>query len=106
MNTSELYDKLISELDHSLVVDDKTKEYWMKNYKTLPVPAVEFFLDELVKTDDHVDHMVAVGLDANPAAGEQVIQKTKEMTKKTYKLLEKEETTEENPEDFLKQNLN
>lgn len=105
MTKQELYGKLITELDRSLVVDDKTKDYWMKNYQTLPVSAVDFFCEQLVKTNEHVDNMIAAGLDANPGLAEQIVLKSKDAKKKAYKYLEAQETKEENPEEFLEASL-
>lgn len=105
MTNQELYDKFIVELDRSLVIDDKTREYWIKNYKTLPVSAVDFFYQELLAANKHVDTMVAVGIDADPSLAEQVVQKGKNVKKKTLQFQEKESSQEENPEEFLKASL-
>ena len=48
MTNKELYDRFLVELDRSLVVDAKTKEYWLQNYKKLPVTAVDFFYSPLM----------------------------------------------------------
>ncbi len=105
MTQQELSDKLLTELDRSLIVDDKTRDYWLKNYQTLPFSAVELFCDELVRADQHVDVMIAAGLDANPGLAEQIVLKSKAAKKKAFKFLEAQETHKENPEEFLKANL-
>lgn len=105
MVTPELSDKLLLELDRSLVVDQKTRAYWLTNYRTMPDSAVQFFYDELVRTNQHMDSMVAMGIEANPELGEAINQKGKDAKKKFFKYLETQETREENPEEFLKANL-
>jgi len=105
MTTAEIYDQLLNELDRSLIVDDKTRDYWLANYKTLPVPAVAYFLDQLKKANQNIDHLVAAGIDANPGAGEEIIQKIKAAKKMLNKFREEESQEEENPEEFLQSSL-
>lgn len=105
MTTAELYRELLNELDRSLVVDDKTRGYWLKNYQTLPEAVVKFFYDELKKTNRHIDEMIAAGIDGNPEMNAQIRQKMKEAKKKLNTFREQESQSEENPEEFLKSNL-
>lgn len=105
MTTTEIYDELLKELDRSLIVDDKTRDYWLKNYKTLPIPGVRFFCDELKKANDHIDQLIASGIDENPEMGQLISQKIKEAKKKLNQFREKETQEEENPEEFLKNSL-
>ena len=105
MTKQELYEQFILELDRSLVIDDKTREYWVKNFKTLPVSAVDFFYRQLLVANRHVDTMVAVGIDADPSLAEQIVQKGKIVKKKALKFQESESAQEENPEEFLKASL-
>jgi len=105
MADEKLYLNFIAELDRSLIVDDKTREYWLKNYRTLPVSAVEFFYDELVKQNSHVNEMVAAGVDANPELGEEIVQKGNAAKRKANTFFEAQSQKEENADQFLKQNL-
>ncbi len=105
MTKEELYQQFLSELDRSLIVDDKTREYWLQNYKTLPPPVVEYFLHELKTEDAKMDKLVAAGIDADPGLGEQIVQKGKEAKRQLAHFQERESREEENPEEFLKSNL-
>ena len=71
----------------------------------MPISAVEFFYDHLSTINQHVDEMIAAGLDANPGLAEQIVLKSKDAKKKAYKFLETQETKEENPEEFLEASL-
>lgn len=97
--------KFLGELDRSLVVDYRTRKYWIKNYKFLPLSAVKFFYAELLKQNKNVDMMIAAGIDANPELEKAILQRGKDAKKKFLKFLEKQTVQEENPEQFLKQNL-
>lgn len=105
MTNKELYDRFLVELDRSLVVDAKTKEYWLQNYKKLPVTAVDFFYSQLMNANKRVDNMIAVGIDADPALGQLIVQKGKDAKKKGLFFQEKQDSKEENPEEFLKASL-
>jgi hypothetical protein len=100
-----LLKKFITELDRSLVIDDKTRDYWLKNYLTFPLSSVEFFYEQLFKINQHIDEMIATGLDADPELAEEIINKGKMAKRKAYKYMEKESIEEENPEEFLKVHL-
>lgn len=105
MIKSELYENLLAQLDRSLIVDDKTRDYWLKNYKTLPVTAVQIFCDRLALENSRVDELIAAGLDANPSLAEQIVIKCSDAKRKAFKFVEQQETQEENPDEFLKQSL-
>ncbi len=105
MEKNELYENLLTELDRSLVVDDKTRSYWLKNYKTLPKTAVELFYEQLKMTDTRVNVYIAAAIDADPSLSEEITQKGREARKKLLKFLETQSNQEENPEEFLKTHL-
>ena len=105
MDKKQLYQRLIEELDRSLIVDEKTRKYWLDNYKTLPVAAVEFFYRHLVKADDHIQELIEAGLDANPKLAEEILRKGKAVKRKALKYEEIESREEESPEEFLEANI-
>jgi len=105
MTIKELTDKLLVELDRSLIVDKKTKSFWIKNSQSMPTSAVLFFYKQLVQTNAHIDFMINIGLDANPALLEKIIYKSKTAKKKAYKYLETQVAEEENPDAFLNSSL-
>jgi|GEM_PF-2276294 len=97
--------KLLIELNRSLIVDEKTREYWMKNYQTLPITAVTFFYEYLLKANQQIDKYIAAGLESSPELVEQITLKSKAAKKKLLKFQEHDSQDEENPEEFLKENL-
>lgn len=102
---AELRAALLKELNRSLVVDPGVREYWLKNYQTLPINAVRYFYDNLMKANQHVDKCIDAGIDASPELVEQINLKSKAFKTKTLKFQEKESMDEENPDEFLKANL-
>lgn len=105
MTNGELYQNLERELDRSLIIDDATRQYWLDNYQSLPVSALQLFFDQLVDLNNRVDTMILAGLDANPDLAEKFVMKSKDAKRRVFRYLESQQSKEENPDEFLSQNL-
>ena len=105
MDVRELYKKFLKELDRGLTIDHQTRDYWLKNYETLPVSAVMFFYENLLKINKQVDSLVIAGVDANTKLGLRIAHKCRQVKKKGHNYFEEQCIDEENPEAFLKNKL-
>ena len=101
MTKQDFYDQFISELERSIIIDEKIYNYWLTNYRNLPLSAVQFFYKQLVVLNNHSDTLIAAGIEAEPPLGQQILQKTKTAKKKTFQFLEIESTQDENTDEFL-----
>lgn len=106
MTTGELYQKLMYELDRSLLVDEQTYSYWVSQYQKLPLSAVTLFYDRLKQENDLMDTKIALGIEADPLLAAQITQKSKAVNGKILRYQEEENRQTEDPEEFLKHNLN
>jgi hypothetical protein len=105
LSREELKKKLLYELERSLVVDARTRAYWLENNERLPECAVTMFLEQLARENAKIDRLVTAGIDDDPALAGKITDKAKEIDRKFLRFQEAQSRTDEDADRFLTENL-
>jgi len=78
-STTKIVEKLKAEVGRSILLEDREKEFWIKNCETMPLTLIVFFHSYLKKQNALVDSYIKKAIDDHPELVAEIKAKTRKI---------------------------
>lgn len=94
-NTKQFLDQeFLNEVSNSILIDDSEKNYWIENFKTLPVNLTTYFYNFIKEKNTLVNLYLDKALEENPEALNVVKEKVSKLRTLANDLMQQETQTD------------
>ena len=90
-NRSKLREDFRTEIQKNLLINNKNREFLMKNIDTLPDIVIKELLAEIKKQNKMAEKFIEIAIDKDPSIVDEMKNKSKKLKKRVTKLKEIEE---------------